>query len=65
MKDAVTSALIEKAHTYVAVQVDVTLATTKQHTFILMCVQTIKKNGVSLAPIIQSHIVVASRLAIC
>ena len=45
MKNAVTPAPIEKAHTYAAVQVDVNVVTIKQHVLTLMSVPAIKKNS--------------------
>ena len=49
MKDEVTPALIEKAHTYAAVhaQVDVNVVTIKQHMLTLMSVPAIKKNSLT------------------
>ena len=44
IKYAVTPALIEKAHTYAAVQVDVNMVTIK-HVLTLMSVPAIKKNS--------------------
>ena len=64
MKDAVTSALIEKAHTYAAVQVDVNVVTIKQHALTLMSVPAIKENSLTFS-LLLTCIIVATSLAIC
>ena len=65
MEDAVTAALIQKAHTYAAVQRDMNLTTIKQHALTSMSVLPIKEGAVTFASIRQDRIIVAVRSAIC